>query len=475
MTANYLQRSTGLLGLLICLALTTVGASGQNTSQDSCSKHPCNGTAASDQTSSDATLQAANQDPEAAQPASQQTGFLNTNYTVSLNGGPAIALQSPRHLVWLYALSTSQGYDSNIAGPFSNVGTYTSVYEGYLGALWRYTRGYFLVQQDSAYTHFGSSLLQGAGFYQTSILSSVDFAPSLNWTFSANSAVGNNTLTELIPPTQTIVNGVPVISPANATAGIDLGFVWGTDLVSILNWKPDSRDIFSFRAENANEQFYGLDSHDNLATFKLTYLRELSENLFVGGYGIERHETGELFCDSYGYGLSVAVKPAQRLFLQAEGGPDYDSAGCFVHQGFELHFSGTYQISRSSYIYAIGDRQLSSGFVPFSTWQNDAGIGLAKQLTRRLWWSVGGGYDEGYIVPSLQSYHGYFAQTEFRQRLSSSFDLEGLYRRMDENIPGLSAHRNIVLFTLRWSPRRHDPGRTAMYQTTTDYRSGRDE
>lgn len=429
---------------------------------------------ATNEQSPNPALQAVNQEPDAG-PAAAQTGFLNTNYVVSLNGGAPISTQQPRHLHLLYAASTTQGYDSDIAGPFSNINSYTSVYEGYLGALWRYTRGYVVLQQDSAFTYFGSSRLQGAGFHQTALLANVELNENLGLILEGSSSIGNNTLTQLIPPTQVIVNGVPVITPAAATSGLNLGVVWGSDVVGTLNWKPDSRDIFSFRAENSNHQFYGLDLHSNLETFKLSYQRGISENTFLGAYGITRHETGTISCDNYGFGLMAATRPTSRIYLQAEAGPEFDSTGCFRHQGFELHFAGTYQTGRTSHVYALVDRQLSSGFLPSSTWQDDVGVGFAKQLKRQLWWSVGAGYERGFIIPSLNAYHGAYAQTEFRQRLSDSFSLEALYRRLDQSITGLGFHRNIVLVTLRWSPRKHDPGRAAMYQSSNDFRSGHEE
>lgn len=468
----HLQRATRVAGLLICFSLAATVGWAQTADQESCSKRPCTVTDAVD--SASPVLKAANEDPEAIRPAAE-TGFLNTTYAVSLNGDAPIALHQPKHLRLLYALSTSQGYDSDIAGPFSNIGSYTSIYEGYAGALWKFNKSAFLLQQDSAVTYFGSSQLQGASFHQTAFLANTELNENLGVLFEAYSSIGNNTLTQLIPPTRIVVNGIPVISPAASTAGLDLGFVWGTDLVGTLNWKPDSRDIFSFRAENANHQFYGLDLHDNLETFKLTYQRALSENTTLGAYGITRHETGTLLCDSYGFGLSAATKPINRLYLQAEAGPEFDSTGCFRHQGFEMHFAATYQTSRTSHVYALVDRQLSSGFVPSSTWQDDAGAGFAEQLSRRLWWSVGAGYSRGFVIPSLTAYHGIYAQTEFRQRLSDSFSLEALYRRLDQSITSLGSHRNIVIFTLRWSPRRHDPGRSALYQSSQDFRSGHEE
>lgn len=144
----------------------------------------------------------------------------------------------------------------------------------------------------------------------------------------------------------------------------------------------------------------------------------------------------------------------------------------------------TYQLSRTSYLYATGNRQFSSGFVPNSTWEDNAGVGFSKRLTRRLTWDLGVGYSRGFtggfLVPASNAYHGFYEETGFVQRLSSSFTFEGLYRRFDQSVLGQSVHRNIVLFTLRWSPVGHDARRTAMYPYHPagegyDSRSGREE
>src|SRR5215472_17548546 len=260
MNSTYLQRILRSISFLLCLCLVAPAALAQSTDQDSCSRRPCSPVASNQPLPADQSTAAANQEPDPAQSTHAQTGYLNTKYTVALNGAEPIAVTTPKHLHLLYALSTSQGFESEIAGPFSNIDSYTSVYEGYIGALWRFTRSYVVLQHDSAFTHFGDSLLRGAGFHQTGLFASVDFDPNLNWTFEANSSIGNNTLTELVRPPQIIVNGIAVSSPS-AVAAIDLGLVWGSDVVSTLNWKADSHDIFSFRAENANHQFYGLDQH----------------------------------------------------------------------------------------------------------------------------------------------------------------------------------------------------------------------
>ncbi|HEY6248411.1 MAG TPA: hypothetical protein VI685_00535 [Candidatus Angelobacter sp.] len=443
---------------------------------------PCDGTATAGVAGSDPCLQAQNQ--QTADPTAPELRPVSATYTPALNGGPPIQVEQPRHVRYLYGLAMTQGYDSDVAGPFSNIESWTSTYEGYLAAAWRFTRNYVIVQQDTSYSHFGSHLLEGHTYNQTSLLATGDLDPNIGWIFEAHSFEGNNTLTQLSPLPGIIVNGITVTSPGAATAGLNQGFVWGTDLVSTLNWKPDRQDISSFRAENANEQFLDLGLHDNLTTFELQYQRAITKETYLGAYGLDRHETGTIDCDSAGFGLVGSTRPTDRLYLQASGGPEFDSGGCRRHQGFELHFAAVYRVRPTTWFYATANRQFSSGFVPNSTWDDDAGVGLTKRLTRRLTFGLSGGYVRGYTggfaVPSLAAYKGFYGQIQFIQRLSKSFDFEATYRRYDQSISGQSVHRNIVLFTIRWSPANHDARRSAMYPYSqsleaNDSRSGREE
>ena len=460
--------------------------------QDSTSKanqnppsNPCDPNLTAGPAGSDPCLQAQNQGP--SDPTAPPAKPVTPIYAPSLNGGPPIEVQQSRHLRWLYGLAVTQGYDSNAAGPFSDIDTWTSTYEGYLAAAWRFNRSYVVLQQDTSYTHFGSNLLQGHAFNQESLLATGELDPNIGWIFEAHSFEGNNTLTQLLSLPGIVVNGVTIASPGVATAGFDEGFIWGTDVVSTLNWKPDRRDIFSFRAENANQQFFDLNLHDNLTTLELQYQRGLTQETFGGVYGLTRHETGTISCDSVGFGLIGSTKPTDRLYLQASGGPQFDSTGCRRHQGFELHFAAVYRARHSTWLYAAADRQYSMGFVPNSTWEDDASVGLGKQLTRRLVLSLSTGYLSGYtgggfLVPATTGYRGFYEQAQLIQRLSKSFTFEGTYRRYDQSAAGLATHRNLVLFTLRWSPPNHDARRATMFpypdptvDTVNDSRSGREE
>lgn len=410
---------------------------------------------------------------------------VSAKYVPSLNGGPPIQVEQPRHLRWLYGLAMTQGYDSDVAGPFSNIDSWTSTYDGYIAAAWRFTKSYVILQQDTSYTHFGSALLQGHTFNQTGLLATGELDPNIGWIFEAHSYEGNNTLTQFAPLPGVVVGGVTIASPGVATAGFNEGFVWGTDVVSTLNWKPDHRDIFTFRAENANEQFFDLNLHNNLTTLEAQYQRGLTQETYGGVYAVTHHETGDFDCDGFGFGLVGSTKPTERLYLQASGGPEFDTGGCRRHQGFDLHFAAVYKANRSTWLYAAADRQFSSGFVPNSTWEDDASVGLGKQLTRRLTFNLGAGYISGYtgggfLVPATTGYRGFYEQAQFIQRLSKSFTFEGTYRRYDQSVAGSSLHRNVVLFTLRWSPPNHDARRTAMYpypsiEPINDSRSGREE
>ena len=486
MISSHRQRTPIYVGLLICLCLIAPTAFSQTAGQESSSRDsstkPCDPTLTAGPAGTDPCLQAQNQVP--GDPTAPMPKPVNATYTTSLNGGPPIVVQQPKHLRFLYGAAMTQGYDSDVAGPFSDIDSWTSTYEGYLAAAWRFTRNYVILQQDSSYTHFGSDLLEGHAFHQTALLATGELDPNLSWIFEAHSFEGDNTLTQITPLPQIVVNGVSVTAPGAATAGVDQGFIWGTDLVSTLSWKVDRRDILAFRAENANHQFLDLDLHDNVASFELQYQRQLSEKTYAGAYGITRHITGTVLCDNVGFGLMASTKPTDRWFLQASGGPEFDSTGCRRHQGFELHATAMYRLHPTAWAYATANREYSTGFVPGSTWEDNVGAGLVKQLTRRLTWQIGGGYVRGFaggfLTPASTEYHGFYGETQFIQRLSKSFSVEATYRRFDQSITGQSVHRNIVLFTLRWSPPNHDPRRTAMYpypggDVAPDSRSGREE
>ncbi|HEY6349000.1 MAG TPA: hypothetical protein VI636_06280 [Candidatus Angelobacter sp.] len=457
-------------------------AQGSTQTSQNRTSSPCDPTLTAGPPGADPCLQAQNQ--QMADPTAPEVKPVSATYTPSLNGGPPIQVEQPRHMRYFYGLAMTQGFDSNVAGPFSNIDSWTSTYEGYLAAAWRFTRNYVIVQQDTTYTHFGSHLLEGHSYNQTSLLATGDLDPNIGWIFEAHSFEGNNTLTELSPLPGIVVNGITVTSPGAATAGLNEGFIWGTDVVSTLNWKPDQRDIFSFRAENANQQFLDLGLHDNLTTLGLQYQRALTQETYLGAYGLERHETGTIDCQSAGFGLLGSTKPTDRWYLQGSGGPEYDTGGCRRHQGFELHFAAVYKVRPTAWMYATANRQFSSGFVPNSTWEDDAGVGLSKRITRRLTFDLSGGYARGYtggfLTPSTAAYKGFYGQAQFIQRLSKSFDFAATYRRYDQSISGQSVHRNIVLFTLRWSPANHDARRSAMYpyssvEQANESRSGREE
>ena len=428
-----------------------------------------------------ADQQANAQQSGAQQPVDQQQGSdqnapaqkpqLSTRNTATpaLNGGPPIRPDEGRFRL-LYGASTTQGYDSSVSSPFvAPIDSYFGSYEGYIAATWQFVKNYIVLQHDTTYTFFGSDLVKGNGFHHSAALLSGEFNPNLNWALEAHSSEGDNSLTLFSPLPATIVGGVPVPTPGAVLVGLNEGFVWGTDVVGTLNWKVNRRNSFSFRAENANRQFFDLNLHDNQAIFSAQYKRALSEKTYIGLYGITRHQTGTVECDNVGFGALASTRPTERLLLEASGGPEFDTSGCRRHQGFDLHLSATYRFRPRLWGFAMANREYSSGFLPNGTWEDNIGAGFRARLTRNVTWEAFGGYLRGYttgfILPpaSINSYYGFYAQTSFTERLSSSFTLEEVYRRFDDTSAGLTGHRNMVFVTLRWSPRNHDAWRTETY------------
>ena len=111
MTSSYQQRMATCVGLLICLCLVTPVAFSQTADQESSSRDsstkPCDPALTAGPAGTDPCLQAQNQVP--GDPTAPTPKPVNATYTTSLNGGPPIVVQQPKHLRFLYGASMSQG------------------------------------------------------------------------------------------------------------------------------------------------------------------------------------------------------------------------------------------------------------------------------------------------------------------------------------------------------------------------------
>ena len=116
-------------------------------------------------------------------------------------------------------------------------------------------------------------------------------------------------------------------------------------------------------------------------------------------------------------------------------------------------------------------REFSSGYISRGTWEDNIVVGASRTLSRFTTLGVDAGYVKGTVLGRLTSYHGYFASTELRRRLSNNFSISATYRLYNHSVSQEAVRRNAVLLTLIWNPSRHEVQRNDAKHTGTLERS----
>jgi hypothetical protein len=459
--------------LLFCL---WVSQSALSQSADESSSKTCNSllTAGPDgsdpcaNNSSDSSQTETNENTPASSPQQDdaQARPVDFHYVPALNGGDPIVVPQPFHMQYFYGGATTQGFDSAVAGPFRNLPTFESVYDGYAATSMQWRKAYLLLQHDSTFTHYSASEIRGNLFHRTSLLASGDFNRSLSWDFEARNTLGNDALQLISPLPSRTVGRFAIAEPVSADLGINQGTIWGADAVAALTWHPDAERTFKIFTHDAYTRLFTDNTHNDIKTFRLEYEKSVSERTSYGFYAQTARQIGQILCNTNGAGVDFRTEPNATTILEVAAGPEFGSKGCGRQQAFNFHFAAAKALNATTRAYATANREFSSGYVSHGTWEDNVVVGVGKQLGRQIEVGCDAGYVKGQVVLQLTPYHGFFASCEARKRLSSSFTLVGSYRRFDHTVSNSAVRRNIAIVTLVWTPLGHDARRSSQYNNT---------
>jgi hypothetical protein len=387
------------------------------------------------------------------------------HYTPALNGGDPIVVPQPYRMKFLFGSDVTGGYDSAVAAPGGTVPASVFVYNGYIAGSLQGRQSYLLLQQSTSITHYGDSGVPSEIFNRTAMTASGTFNKSWNWSLDARNSIGSDGLQMVNPLPARMVGQFATSEPVSAAYGVDTGRILSTDLAGSLNWTPDSRQTVKLSMKDSYNRRFSDDSDGNIANGRIDYLKKQSERTSYGFYGQTTHEDGFGLCNSSGAGFQIAVRPTDATVAELAAGPEFDSVGCGRRQAVNVHaaFAGTLNGTTRAYITA--NREFSSGYVRNSTWEDNVVIGIGRKLGRGTFFSADAGYVKGALLARLITYQGYFVTTEVRRRLSEDFNFVAGYRRFNHNVSNQTARRNVVLFTLVWSPSRHDARRSDPWTT----------
>jgi len=425
--------------------------------------HPCD--ALNDDAGKGEAVKPEDQDRPVVQQDDFQVKPLNFQYVPALNGGAPIIAPQPFGFRYLYGGSTTQGYDTTPGAADNTGGTWASVFDGYAAASAQLPGGYLLIQQASTFSHYGATAIQGQSFHRTAVLASGSFTHSLIWSFEANNAVGEDQLQLINPITEKTVGQFATQEPGAAIAGLNNGLIWGADAAGMLTWNLDPTRSVIVRVRDAYHRVFGDDTHDNISDARVEYQKAFSERTTFGVYGQTIRQTGDSACNSNGAGIKGSTKPTRDALVQFEVGPEFDSAGCMKRQGLNFRLAAVDVLNSTTRAYVTASREFSSGYVTRGTWEDNVVIGFGKTLGPRLTWSANGGYVRGDLsTGTIPSYHGYFADTELRHKLSKSLTAVATYRRFDHTVAQAALHRNVAFVSLIWTPAGHSAHRAPEFR-----------
>lgn len=477
--ANRGSMSRSVIGFMLAFAwFALCGFAAAQTSQDSAQdktqETPHSAIACDPATTSGSGRNTACSNVEFQEPKPTQAGEIDSrpqeepsgvkppvvHYTPALNGGDPIVVPQPYRLKFLFGSDVTGGYDSAVAAPGGTVPASVFVYDGYIAGSLQGRQSYLLAQQSTSVTHYGDSGIGSQIFNRTAMSASGVFNKFWNWSLDARNSIGDNGLQMVNPLPARMVGQFATSEPVSAAYGVETGRILSTDLAGSLNWTPDDRQTVRLSMKDSYNRRFSDDSDGNITNGRIDYMKKQSERLSYGFYGQTTHEDGFGLCNSSGGGFQIATRPTDATVAELAVGPEFDSVGCGRRQAVNVHaaFAGTLNGSTRAYITA--NREFSSGYVRNSTWEDNVVIGMGRKLGRGTFFSTDAGYMRGALLASLITYQGWFVTTEVRRRLSEDFNFVAGYRRFNQSVVNQAARRNVVLFTLVWSPSRHDARRS---------------
>lgn len=434
------QTSSGASPATPCAASTTVPGSETT---------PC-GDAGSEQIVRVEPDNSAPQQPES--PA--QIILRATAIPATLDGEPVFEPR-PYHFEYLYGGRLIGGYDSAAIGPNSTLkGTGFDTFDGYLGAALQTRKTYFVVQQDSFGNQYTASGLPGQYLFMTSAMAAGEWNPAVKWHIEGHSTEGDSALLFLSPLPATAVGQTVATLPTTADLGLDNSFAWYPDISAGASLKLNPFSTFVMYAKDSYREIFDNNTHDNVALARPSLQFAVSSRTTFGVYGLSTRETGEIDCRSNGGGLEITTHFLRTGYLDVRGGPQFGSRGCVREQSFEYHVEIAAQMSRNLDTYAIANRESGNTLVAGSDWEDNVAGGIKRHFGRSIILSVDAGYVNGVHLGNSINYNGMFGAVELRKRINSVLVVSGSYRRFDNNETAPALHRNVVLFSLIFSPSR---------------------
>ena len=182
-------------------------------------------------------------------------------------------------------------------------------------------------------------------------------------------------------------------------------------------------------------------------------------------YAQAHRYTDQPGCTRIGAGGGFAWNASSSTTLSLEAGPEYGSGRCV--ERLTGTFSGTlaqHLFSPRTVLYLRATRDLAEPYLLQNSWTDVFSAKLWQKTSQSTNFDAGAAYVRGSSLPgeSVSRYRGFLAFSEFRWRLSNSFDFVGSYRyfKRDLTNPGFDDRHSWVFGSIVWHPLFRGMGRS---------------
>jgi len=366
-----------------------------------------------------------------------------------LNGSGLIPAESDTGLI--FSAEVGGGWDSNPTGSSRSVSS--SIYDinPYIAFHKVSTKSQFIVQYQPTFLGYSSGTYEGQTMHKASLRAGGGLSERLSWKMYIDSSYGTNGARFAAPLESVAVGEVPGTATGTASYLPDSGFV--TQVFGSLetDYRNSERGTIGFDLSNSYSSISGFDLQGGAATAGLRYSYASSSTLSLMIYGQTSHFYGDLNCESVGAGAGVAWQLGIDTALVLEAGPQMNTGGCGLRQGYSYAVKGSTRLSNKAQFYLRANRLPMVSYLGPGTWQLDASIGMQYRMTRSALLRADIGYASSSALAAVSSYHGFSINTSYDVQLNHGFLLSYSYRGYFADSGGTRSSRNLAQVSLKWT------------------------
>ncbi len=275
------------------------------------------------------------------------------------------------------------------------------------------------------------------------------------WQGSATNAYGNDTLRLFAPLDYRTVGNTEAPVTDTVAYGLHAGNILDQQEDFKLRTAESRRSNWDFSLAHTLRHYEDDGVTAQTVRGRAEYIQATSRNTAIGFLAGAAHQTGPAECTLGGIGALGLMQWGSRASLNLSGSANGASSVC----GKSVQFTGDASLyiraSTRDDLYLTGNRDLSGGVVENLALLSSAGGGIRHQFSRETSLRLSGAAIYGTDPRTHIAYNGAFAEAAISYPLGAGFLQETAYRHYQvARVPG-GDNRDLVTFTLWWSPRKN--------------------